>query len=124
MSNEKNKVSFDFDGTLSKEKVQNYARKLISLGFDVHITTTRIDFGYGAKFDNSDLFKVADRLGIKRENIFFTCARYKCNFLNDNFLFHLDDDEYEIAKITNIKAINVNRSGWIDKCNKAIEDGK
>lgn len=35
------KVSFDFDDTLSKPKVQEYAKELINRGIEVYIVTAR-----------------------------------------------------------------------------------
>ena len=36
------KVSFDFDGTLSRKDVQDFAIKLVNSGFEVLIFTSRI----------------------------------------------------------------------------------
>ena len=37
------KVSFDFDGTLSRKDVQNFAKSLVNTGYDVWIVTSRFD---------------------------------------------------------------------------------
>jgi len=37
------KVSFDFDSTLSRKDVQDFAKKLVSEGYEVWIVTSRFD---------------------------------------------------------------------------------
>jgi hypothetical protein len=37
------KVSFDFDSTLSRDDVQEFASDLIDLGFDVWVVTSRFN---------------------------------------------------------------------------------
>ena len=37
------KVSFDFDGTLSRKDVQEYAKSLVNSGLEVWIVTSRFD---------------------------------------------------------------------------------
>ena len=76
------KVSFDFDSTLSKPSVQQYAKGLIQRGFEVWIVTSR--FGFGKEPNpqwNDDVFEVAREVGIKKEHIFFTCMANKSEFL-------------------------------------------
>lgn len=114
------KVSFDFDSTLTKLCIQRYAKSLVERGYNVYITTSRCEEIYGIRYDNSDLYQVADKIGIKRENIVFTNARFKYKFLTDDFIFHLDDDKEELKRIDNTKAINVNKSFSIAECEKAI----
>lgn len=87
------KVSFDFDDTLSRESIQQFARELIDSGIDVWIVTSR----YKDK-DNRDLFEVADLIGIGRDNIIFTEWCNKYHFV-DGFVFHLDDDHEELDLI-------------------------
>lgn len=116
------RVSFDFDSTLSKESVQKYAAYLISIGIEVHIVTSRYEFYYS---NNNDLYEIADKLGIKRENIHFTNMNNKCDFFKENpdFIFHLDDDSIEINfinKLNKTKGISCMRSNWISKCDKLI----
>lgn len=120
------KVSFDFDNTLSKESVQKYAANLIAIGIEVHIVTSRYEFYY---CNNNDLYEVADRLGIKRENIHFTNMRNKCDFFQENpdFIFHLDDDSIEIDFINKLnitKGISCLGSNWISKCDKLINKNR
>ena len=92
------KVSFDFDQTLSETPMQNLAKKYISLGADVFITTSRTDYKDGLRYDNTDIFETADKLGIKKENITFTSYDDKYKFVKD-FDLHFDDDEQEISLI-------------------------
>ena len=87
------KVSFDFDSTLSRSKVQKIASAHIVRGDDVIITTTRIE-----EYNNDDLYDVASLVGISRDKIFFTNAKDKYTFVADCDI-HYDDDNYEVMLI-------------------------
>lgn len=129
-------VSFDFDSTLSLKSVQDYAESLINKGFEVWIITSRLPDGHDPKYkmhgmwvpiDNSDLFEVSDRLGIKREHIVFTSHELKSEKINElgiPFIFHLDDDWVELNYInreTGTKGVSCfGTSGWKQKCNKIL----
>lgn len=120
----KGKISLDFDSTLSENKVQKMAMWLISQGFEVWIVTSRtstevaIEKNLWWKFqENEDLFKIADKVGIKKENIHFTNYGLKSEFLEDkDFILHLDDDDIELREIdmlnTNIRTIHVLKDDW------------
>lgn len=92
------KISFDFDQTLSELPMQELAKKFIQLGAEVFVTTSRTEYHEGLQYDNTDLFKVTDELGIKRENITFTSYDDKYKFVKD-YDAHYDDDEQEIYLI-------------------------
>jgi len=87
--------------------VQHIAKLLIKAGHEVHIVTSRYEDT--AKYVMADcigqchvdLFRVSDRLGIKRENIHFMNMKDKYHFFleNPDFVFHLDDDVKEILLI-------------------------
>ena len=84
------KVSFDFDGTLSRKDVQEYAKSLVNSGLEVWIVTSRFDDEnamkknwHWIKGQNKNLFNVADECGIKLDNIQFTCMESKSIFLKD-----------------------------------------
>lgn len=120
-------VTFDFDSTLSRNDVQEYAKELINKGFDVWVLTSRYDELHKHRFKhnptNSDLYKVTDRLGIPRWKIRFTCMRAKAEYLKDtNVIWHLDDDSFElnmINKETKTTGISVFGNYKI-KCNKLL----
>ena len=96
------KISFDFDSTLSTRKMQSIADDFISRGHEVHIVTSRFDKNNTVIYTNEDLFKIADKVGISRENITFTNQNDKVGYL-EGFDIHFDDDEYEIDLITRSK---------------------
>lgn len=103
------KISFDFDSTLTRSDIQEIADDFINRGHDVHITTSRhtkskyrLVGGGNINFQNEDLFKVAEDLGIPKENIHFTEMEPKKDFL-EGFDMHFDDDEVEIDLITRSK---------------------
>lgn len=120
------KVSFDFDSTLSEQKVQEYAKELISRGFEVWIVTSRMGFGKEPKVGwNDDLFLVAESVGIKKENIHFCCMADKSEFLNGKgFIFHIDDDNIELSFVktdTDVTPIYLYKNKyWKYDCEQAI----
>ena len=130
------KISFDFDSTLDRPQVQDYASSLINKGFDAWVITSRFPDGSDPKYkqhgmwvtiDNSDLFKITDKLGIKRNQIIFTSHQLKSEVINEmnlHFIFHLDDDWVELNHInreTDTKGISCfGTSGWKQKCKKLI----
>lgn len=133
------KVSFDYDSTLSKKSVQDYAKSLIDLGYEIWITTSRYDSveKYPTeevklwKINNlekewNNLFLVADEIGIDRKHIIFTNKESKVPYIQEqNFLWHLDDDLEEINAITlNTKTIGiwVLLSHWKSKCNNILNE--
>lgn len=135
----KRKVSFDFDGTLSRESVQKYAKELVDKGFEVWIVTARFDSveSYTKEFtekygivdiekEHKSLFDVADKCGIPREQIKFTNMELKKDFFmeNSDFMWHLDDDWIELRTIntyTRVRAISSMSSAWKHKCEKFIQ---
>ena len=121
------KVSFDFDGTLSRPDVQEYAKELIERGIEVIVITSRFDEEskskhiYSSNPTNKDLYAITDSLGIKRENIYFTNMDDKVNYLHNDIAWHLDDDEYELWEIfnsdLNVDDIDVKDDDWRWMCN-------
>lgn len=127
------KVSLDFDGTLSRKDVQNYAKELVNRGLEVWIVTSRVDTESALKKgwtwiekQNQELYDVAEKCGIKRENIKFTEHVDKIVFLKGkDFKFHLDDDEIELMLIfesdEKCVPLNVGHSDWRENCESVIE---
>lgn len=106
------KLSFDFDDCLDNECVQEIVKELVGI-FDVEITTNRPD----RENWNKDIQEVCDRLGIKKVNYLDGEEKYK--FLNDQYIFHLDDDKEEIDKI-NLKSRTIGiyfdpDGQWVDE---------
>ena len=120
------KVSFDFDGTLSRADVQDYASALIAKGVGVWICTARLSNAEAPSTRwNDDLFAISDSLGIQRSHIIFCSMSAKYRFLkNGYFVFHLDDDMTEtkmINRYTETYGINVfGNKYWVNDCNKVL----
>ena len=120
------KVSFDFDSTLSRKCVQDYAQELIFRGFEVHIVTSRFEkaaLNRSNSYNNADLFGVAERLGIPKERIHFTNGANKSGFFKENpdFLFHLDDDFLELEdrlEMVQLAALEADEN----RCNGRCDD--
>lgn len=99
------KISFDFDSTLTEVINQKLAKKFISEGHEVWITTSRLSSDHGrAKgwpwiiTQNETLFKLAEEIGIPEDKIKFTEGEHKWKYLY-TFDIHFDDDILEIELI-------------------------
>ena len=121
-------VSFDFDGTLSREDVQQYCRWLLNNGVDVWVITSRYDelhkHLYPGHPTNSDLYQTIDKLGIPRYKVVFMNFQPKADYLaGTNLCWHLDDDLSEVTGIneqTEIAGILVTTTNWQNECNKRL----
>lgn len=125
------KVSFDFDSTLSRKDIQTYAQELVDRGLEVWIITSRFEYtdSSGNKCDNSDLFEVANKVGIKKGNIHFCNMEDKAEFIKDRkgYIWHLDDDIVELYYInteTDTVGILCTNPNWKVQCEKLLEDNK
>jgi len=120
------KVSFDFDSTLDRKDVQIYASELLKKGFEVWICTSRFESSKAPNLVwNDDLFEVADLIGIKREHIIFCNMINKSELLkNQDFIFHIDDDDIELFTIEEdtdvIPIFLTENKRWLLDCEKAI----
>jgi hypothetical protein len=126
------KISFDFDDTLSRKYVQTFAKKLIKQRVDVHIITSRYE-----NLDDylpviwlkghEDLFKIADKLKISRENIHFTNFISKYQYiLGKKYAFHIDNDPLEVHLInqyTQCIGIDCTEWDWKDKILATLKNG-
>ena len=120
------KLSFDFDGVLTIPSVEEFAKELVEQGYTVYITTSRVNDSDSFQpwlnsESNNDVWNLCERIGIPKYNVNFTAHDDKINFLNGKkFLFHLDDDVYELMEIMNgddpVKPLNVNHSDWKINC--------
>lgn len=125
-------VSFDFDSTLSRVDVQDYAKSLISRGVDVWVLTSRYDelhkHLYPINPTLDDLYEVVDRLGISRNKIRFQCMRPKAEWLfNTRVIWHLDDDYVEINQInreTDTVGISVVSGDYKNKCERLLKNNE
>lgn len=124
----KYKISFDFDSTLDREDVQEFAKQLVKDGHEIWITTSRFDTEsslkrgwWWIKSQNEQLYEVAEECGISMDNITFTTMIDKINFLEGkDFLFHLDDDRVELELIEESEdsciGVFVELKDWKETC--------
>jgi hypothetical protein len=128
------KVSFDYDGTLFLTSVEEYAKELVQRGIEVWVVTSRVgdddtenDFQpWKSPNWNEDLWESCDRIGIPKERVKFTSFKDKIEFLEGkDFLFHLDDDLYELTAIMesgdSCKPVNVNHFEWRETCEEILK---
>lgn len=120
------KVSFDFDGTLSKKETQKYAKFLKDNGIDVHITTSRFTdpHAYSLLSNHNDIWRCIYDLNIDKNKVHFTDMNLKYHYLSDNnFIWHVDDNYEEILTIndnTSVKCFFVNDKNWMEEANKLL----
>lgn len=132
------KVSFDFDGTLSKLDIQKYASELVqNPKLEVWIVTRRYSESSEGNPDDpwwlhvgdanwKGVYSIAALVGVPKEHIHFCNMRPKADFfVKDNFLWHLDDDileVFDISDTTDTVGILLDRqTEWKERCNELIE---
>jgi hypothetical protein len=87
-------VSFDFDDTLSTAKGQEKAKQLLTENYRVLIITAR------QSKDNKEVFDVADKLGIRRSDIYFTNGANKWSVVKRlGVAIHYDNNQEQIDLI-------------------------
>lgn len=91
------RISYDFDDTLSTERGQKMAINDVKNGNEVLILTAR------QSTDNDEVFKVADKIGIKRSNIHFTNGKDKWSFvIRLKIDKHIDNNKEQVDKINKL----------------------
>ena len=89
-----NKVSFDFDDTLSQERYQQKAMQLKEEGKTVYIITRR------QEEQNKAVYEVADKVGIPHSRVYFTNGKMKWETIKRLGIgTHYDNNEDEIRLI-------------------------
>lgn len=87
-------VSFDFDDTLSTSKGQEKAKQLLAENYRVLIITAR------QSKDSKAVFEVADKLGIRRSDIYFTNGANKWSVVKRlGVAIHYDNNQEQIDLI-------------------------
>jgi hypothetical protein len=98
-----NKISFDFDDTLSTARGQEIAKRNILQGKQVYIITRRNEY------NSSEVYRMAERLRIPKLQVFFTNGQYKWMTIKRLGIgTHYDNNQTEIDLIkinTDTKAI-------------------
>ena len=96
-------MSFDFDDTLSTQRGQDIAKRVMNDGKTVYIITRR------QKTASAEVYKVADELGIPRSRVYFTNGSLKWETVKRLEIgTHYDNNQNEVDKIrenTDAKAI-------------------
>ncbi len=126
------KVSFDFDNTLSKQDVQDYAKNKKKKGVEVFIITARFNELRKSFFKqnptNDDLWNICYKIGLSTKNVIFCNMEDKSTaILDTDLVWHLDDCWVTLNDInsnTNTPAIDVTKKDWKQKCNKLFEKQK
>ena len=122
----KKKVSFDFDETLANDNVQDYAKELVTRGYEVWIVTTRWKDPnkYHFHVTHDDIHKAMVYIGIPEENVHFNDMEYKHTYFinHPDFLFHLDDNPVEKQAMEACTKVPCILYGWKwkEKCEKIL----
>ena len=91
---DKNKISFDFDGTISTSKGQEMAKKFIDEDFTVYIVTAR------NASESEAVYAVADKIGIPHSRIYFTGGKDKWPTIKRlNIGIHYDNNPEQVKLI-------------------------
>ncbi len=87
-------VSFDFDDTLSTTKGQEKAKQLLAENYRVLIITAR------QSKDSKEVYNVADKLGIRRSDIYFTNGGNKWSVVKRlGVAIHYDNNQDQVDLI-------------------------
>jgi len=113
------RISFDFDGVLDSDYVQEFVSWLLEFNTDIWVITTRNHAFY------SEVKAVTDRLGIPSRKVIFTSGEQKFKAVRDLGIdVHLDDDWNEIAKINDstdcLGLTNVGNPNWRDHIKREL----
>jgi hypothetical protein len=88
------KVSVDFDDTLSTFKGQQLAERLIRQGYSVYVVTRR------QSSQSAEVYRIADKIGIPRQKVIFTNGKLKWETLKRlGIRIHIDNNPDEIKAI-------------------------
>ena len=116
------KVSFDFDDTLSIERGKLLAKRIIAQGKVVYIVTRRQESA------GSEVYKIADELGIPRSRVFFTNGAYKWATISRlNIGTHYDNNQTEIDLInkqTQSQGIKFAEDSYTDYPQAAVDNAR
>jgi hypothetical protein len=88
------RISFDFDDTLTTAKGQDMARRYLAANDEIFIITARTQSNGGP------VYAMAEKLGIKKENVYFTGGKHKWMLVNRLRIDkHIDNNEEELQLI-------------------------
>ena len=98
------RITIDFDDTLTKPHIQELAKKLVKR-HEVYILTSRLDSLYRKAHrhlhSNDDIYDVAEKVGIKPQNVVFTNQASKLEHIHRGRVgVHIDDNEAELKNIS------------------------
>lgn len=90
----KKRISFDFDDTLTTAKGQDMARRFLAANDEIFIITARTQSNGGP------VYEIAQKLGIKKENVYFTAGKHKYILVNKLRIDkHIDNNTEELQLI-------------------------
>lgn len=91
------RISFDFDGTIDQEWVQEIAKTFIKNGDSVFIVTSRCPL-----HENRDVWEVCDKLGLSHNRVFMVDIFPKFNeIIRLQVDIHFENDFMEFLSLRN-----------------------
>lgn len=134
---QKIKVGFDYDDTIrDKRSIQMYCQELLKDPLiEPHIVTRRtnridrVNWPHVEPIYWLEVYDLARKLGIHYDNVHFCHFAYKESFYkhNNDFVWHLDDDEYDcqLLEKEGVKGINhIFYPDWMRRCDDLIKEAK
>jgi hypothetical protein len=102
------KVSMDYDDTLSTLKGQQLAKRLMNEGKDLYIVTRRL------KSDLGPVYRIADQLGISRDKVHATNGKLKWETIKRlGIKKHIDNNPDELKAIQdNLEGVQTEQFGY------------
>lgn len=125
------RISFDYDGCLTRSDVQEMAKACIIAGHEVFVTTARwpdpMVFRWNPATSNEDMYQILDSVGIPRTSVIFTGSLTKADFLVQAKVdIHLDDNADQLfwARLAGVKCVDVEAFGWRGEFVKMVDAPK
>lgn len=102
------KISIDYDDTLSTDRGKTLAKRLLSEGKDLHIVTRRQESDLGP------VYKVAEDLGIPKDKVHATNGKLKWETIKRlGITKHIDNNENELKAIKdNLPDVQTEKFGY------------
>lgn len=120
------RITVDFDGTLTRDDVQQYVEMLRSRNISATVITSRYGFTYKDKDglgyeQNKDLFDKIEGLGFSKDDVYFSNGGGKNRLIKLlKPVLHLENNGREIDEVmmgSSITSVDVNKIGWQSEAN-------
>lgn len=110
------KVAIDFENTLTKFEVFEFANDLLNEGIEVHVLTSKI--GHIKSDYNKDILKAARGLNIPYANVIFTNDKRDYFLSHKGYEFYLSDNLIDLQLVDGlVKTVPIfGNKNWKREC--------